>query len=214
MADRPKITTDHLLAYIDGELDASMASQVETNVENDPEAAATLRRYRQVRSLTAADDSIAPPADVIERARAIFQPRTQGQRLGEWLRSLEETIASLTFDSRLQPAAVRYADTGERFHLSYEVDDAEVDLQFDRTQRGDEAKRDGERETWRLMGQITGESAMASQPFAIRRSGGEIIVDSEIDERDMFSAELPPGRYDVLIGQGESVICLTDIELE
>jgi hypothetical protein len=214
MADHKKITTDQLLAYADGELDPAAAEHVEAHVQSDPEASATVERYQRMRALTAADDSIAPPAEVVERARAIFQPRTRLERAGEWLRSLEETIASLVYDSRLQPAAVRYADASQRFQLTYEVDEVEVDLQFDRASLGPAPRGDAGEQGWRVMGQVTSESSGSRQPVAIRRTDGEIVAETEIDERDMFAAELTPGRYDVLIGQGERAIRLSDIELE
>lgn len=214
MAQDKKITTDQLLAYADGELDPAAAEQIEAHVQNDPEAAATLERYQRMRTLTAADDSIAPPDNVVERAKAIFRPRSRGAKAGEWWRSLEEAIASLIYDSRLQPAAVRYADAGQRFQLTYEVDEVEVDLQFDRAARSSESGAKTNEQRWRVMGQITGEAPTAAQPIAIQRTDGEVIAETEIDDRDMFTAELSPGRYDVLIGHDEQAIRLSGIELE
>jgi len=213
MAQHKKITTDQLLAYADGELDPAAAEHIEAHMQNDPEAAATLERYQRVRTLTAVDDSVAPSAEAIERAKAIFQPRTRREKAGEWLRSVEETIASLIYDSRLQPAAVRYADTGQRFQLTYEVDEVEVDLQFDRASLGSEPGGQGGNDRWRVMGQVTSESPTSAQPVAIQHADGNVVAETEIDDRDMFTAELTPGRYDVLIGHGERTIRLRDIEL-
>jgi anti-sigma factor RsiW len=204
------INDEMILAYAAGELDADGAAAVERHLADHPDGLALVERYRAIRVLGRSDDSQAAPADLIQRARAIFDPTALPARVS-WWETLERVVASLVFDSRTQPVAVRYAESSRQFQLAFEVGPVEVDLQLQR-QAADPAGG-GASSAWRLMGQLAAADETGEFRVAILDEHGRLHAETRADERGVFEATLEAGRYELIIDRSESTIALPSIEL-
>ena len=123
-----RISYEQLLAYAEGALRGGEAKEVADYIARDREAGETVERYRLAKLRFATDDSVPPPDAAVARAQAIFKAAVPATR-SSWIAAFDRLVAKLVYDSRLQPMAVRYADTGDRIDLTYATDDAEIDLQ-------------------------------------------------------------------------------------
>ncbi len=208
---KSSVTYQQLIDYAAGDLPPPEAARVREHVRRDPEAAATVASFRAVRRSVAEDDSVAPSADAVTRARAIFRPEPAAANTLEWLEGVARTVARRIFDSRLQPVAVRYADTGRRIQLAYETDDLEVDLEAERL-----AAAAGAAEArWRLMGQINPAPESPDIAVAVVVSGtASPVAQTRTDDRAWFSLEVPAGAYDVCLGLPQGPLLLPKLELE
>src|SRR5262245_34255792 len=97
------IAFEQILALAAGELDERSAAALQRQIQQSPETAEMLRRVQDTIQAMRTDDSTPPPAEVVARAKSIFARLHQPQRRG-WLEGLREIIASVVYDSRLQPA--------------------------------------------------------------------------------------------------------------
>ena len=204
------ITDEQLLAYAAGSLSDAEAAAVESHLARNADDAQTVARYRQVRMLAAADDGIEPSAKLLASAKAIYERHAQPTRLG-WIEAVEQFIAKLVFDSRVQPVALRYTDAGQRVNLTFEGQGAEIDLQAERMQRSDGAER------WQIMGQICSipVEAVAGRPIALIEAGTHrAVAEAVADDRGGFSLQATSGRFDLYIELPDGVLALPGLELE
>jgi hypothetical protein len=183
----PSVTYEELLAYADGELSDAAAGRVQDHLRSAPAAAETVRLYRLARRALASDDSVAPPATTAARAKALFDrlPAAAGAGL---LDRVGAVVASLLFDSRLQPAAVR-ATTASRIQLAYEASAIDIDLVAEPT--------GGAATTWRLMGQAATDESGDAMPVALIAEGASMpLMTTRTDEHGHFTFDdVPSGRY-------------------
>ena len=117
---------------------------------------------------------------------------------------MQQVIASLTFDSRLQPLAVRSA-VAEMIELSFEADGIEIEMQC--TPASDDHDR------WDVMGQVSS----ASEPKRIALyspESGEVIVDAVVDSRGMFQMQCQPGAFALVIEVDDSAVRTPMFELK
>lgn len=202
-------TFEQLIAYAAGDLSPESARAVEANIGSDPKAAAVVQAWRAARQLVASDDGVEPPAAALARARAIFNSRAvaggAAGMLASWISAIDRVVARLVYDSRLQPAAVRHADTQDRLILTFETDDGEVDLQAERLPQA---------AGWRILGQVTESGSAALREIALMSHGADSLTATAVsDERGMFSLEAPTGEYELLIRRGERAIVLAPLSL-
>ena len=207
-----RITYEQLLAYADGALRGGEAKDVADFIARDREAARTVERYRLAKLRFAGDDSAPPSAAAIARAQAIFKAAAPAAR-ASWLEAVDRLVARLIYDSRLQPMAVRYADTGDRIDLTYATDDAEIDLQAARIAGDDDTR-------WQLMGQVT-PSAGGALNFAIALASAgttDPVFETKSDQHGTFALDVISGTYDVYIRRGdvadEGVVVIPSVRLE
>jgi len=201
------LTDEVLVDYAAGTLDENQRQAVEAALQEQPEARATVERYRTAAVAVATDDTVEPPAHVIEQARAIFQPapRSAGRH---WLDVVDAVVAKVVFDSRRQPAGTRVANTGRTVQVTYATDDVEVDLQASRSRGADGAR-------WRVMGQFACESEQDELEYAVFAAGStEPVVEDTHGVEEPFTVELPSGRYEVRARIGGAVIVLPELVLE
>jgi anti-sigma factor RsiW len=218
----PKPTIDELIAFAAGELPAQQMQIVAAHVQNDAEAAATVAAYRAVRQTMQGDDSVAPPADLMARAKAIFRNRANEAAnrpgvLAKWMQAVDRLVATIVYDSRVQPAAVRFADPSahDRITLAFETDKGEVDLQAERLPVEHDAAA-AETPFWRVMGQVTDESESAGVPREVAllaRDSSAVIGQVTTDNHGQFAIDAPAGAYELLLRDGERAIVLTPIDL-
>jgi hypothetical protein len=147
----------------------------------------------------------------VARTKAIFKPQPGVDRLS-WLDAIDRFIATLVFDSRVQPVALRYSGTDDRINLTFAADQAELDLQAERIAQAEGADR------WRIMGQVTslqGDRGDLSVPVAITRAGSKAVVAETVaDARGGFTFETTPGRYDILIQTPQGVMVASNIDID
>lgn len=196
-------TPEALIAFAAGDLAPAEAEPVARAVAADPALARRVALWRAAARGTAEDDSIAPPADVVARAKAVF--RAAPAAAGSWWQELEAIVARVLFDSRLQPLALRAAETDRRIQLSFATPEAEVDLLLDA--EGDDR--------WRLTGQVVADAPVAAPiTVALLRSGATTPAFTiEADEAGGFTGSLPAGSWSLHLRLDDSRIVLEPITL-
>jgi hypothetical protein len=207
----PRISNEQLLAFAAGELTGDEKRRVAAHVAAHPAAARTVELYRLAQVTTVADDTVAPPAEVVARVRRIYESRPVESK-PSWLEKIDAVIASLIYDSRVQPAAVRYADASARFQLSFETEAADLDLQAERLE-GSALPEAGAR--WRLVGQVSAEETLGVVEVALLTAGGlEPVALTRSDDRSVFTFDVAAGTYDLRLRLPDAVIVLEQIELQ
>ena len=202
-----RVNDDMLLAYATGELPPAEAAEVSEYLDRHPAAAAMVARFRASRAAAATDETVAAPPDVVRRAKEIFDP-ARLPRPATWFERLDQLVADLVFDSRLQPATVRLGPADEQVQLAWEAGGIEVDLQARRV-AGDGGAR------WRVIGQVGAEAPPAGLRVAVRRGGdGPVVAETTTGEGCTFSVELADGRYDLLLERPDGVLVLENLRLE
>jgi len=205
---RPEITDELLIAFAAGDLAGEPADRVARHLDSDPAAARTVELYRLVAARYANDDSVPVPPAVLARAKQIFD-RT-GDRAPGWPERFVTTIARLVFDSRLQPAAVRFSDVGDQFQLGFATEDGEIDLHAQRLETNDVAAS----RRWRLMGQYAADEGPAHLHVALFRSGqARPVAETRADARSVFTLEIDAGDYEMHLTHPGAEIVLPGIEI-
>ncbi len=189
-----KITHQQLIAYAAGELRGADAEQVQTHLERDADAARTVHRYRLARQTVLGDNGVDPPTEVLERARAIFDPTVHGGDRRSLVESMGDLISQLIFDSRAQPAPVGLRGPATSFQMTWQLapeSGMELDLQAELTDAPG-----GER--WQLVGQLTSRDPVGPLTVNLCHAGSSAVVHSvDADERGSFVLRVEPGLYDL-----------------
>ena len=203
------VTYPDLIAYASGDLTQPEASRVSAALAADPEAAATVARYRMTRTAAATDDGVTPPPASVARAKAAFRDHLATAPGASWIDRVGAAMAELIFDSRLQPLAVRAAGTAERIHLAFQADAAQVDLQA--TPRSDAPGTSSRR--WQVMGQVNGDDAIGITVAVTAAGGTEPIARTETDARAAFELAVPSGAFDLHLRFANRTVVLPDIRI-
>lgn len=203
--DRHQIDDQTLLDYAAGTLDAERRAAVERAVQADAELAATVRRYQMTAGTFATDDSVEPPAHVVAAAKAIVdrEPLSDADRLFDAVRTV---IASLVYDSRVQPASVRSTTTGAPVMLTFAVEDVSLDLQIT---PGDSSRPNDRR----VIGQVSAESGAAPFELSVHTSAGERTLRQNISAESAFTLNLVAGRYEFRVSIDDRTVVIPDIDL-
>lgn len=200
---------ERLLAYAAGELDAALAADVEARLRASPKQAATVARYQAIQAILRADDSVAPPASVIARAKAIFPPPKETPEpgllhgLGD---AVHKVIAELTFDSRrgLLPGLAGFRGGGASRQLVFEADGIVIDLHV-------EPPADDE-QRWRIMGQVDTddlEHGLVVGLMPVGDDGAAIAVTT--DAHGGFHLSAAAGAYSIVVRVSDSVVVLPNL---
>lgn len=205
----PNPTYEQLIAYAAGQLATGEAAAVAAFVQTDKHAAGVVNAWRAVQGLLAGDDSVEPSVAALARAKAIFAGRAVPSSIAAtaagWIASVDRFVARLVYDSRLQPASVRFADNNDRITLTFETDDGEVDLQASRI--------DSDRPSWRIMGQIAGAQPARREVAIVLRGSNSPTAIMTSSEHGEFAFDIAPGSYDLLVRRGKTTNLLSPIEL-
>lgn len=206
MAGHP-IDIQTLLAFAAGDLTAAAAAPVAAHLVSCARCAATVGRYRAVRAAGRADQSEAPPADTLARARALFAERRATARPAPgWHDALPRLVAALTFDSRTAWAGARGGVGG--YQLGWECDRADIDLHLAREGRD-----------WHLLGQVMAHDegalplTVALLPIATADTEAARLA-TPTDARGRFTLRAAPGRYDLHVMLPDAHIVLPHLDLE
>ena len=203
---KKKATTEMLIAYAAGELDADVAAQVEAIVAESPADAARLARIRRTLATMRSDDNVAPPREAVARAKALFR-RQPAAAHANWWQQIERVVASLIYDSRAQPALAGYRGVGDAVQLSYESEIADIDLEL--SPGG--AEKDA---VWTVMGQVaTRDPAAIVAVVLVSRSQGGAQIEIKPDEHGLFTLRADSGEYDLFIRVADKVVALPNLRL-
>ncbi|MFO0838765.1 MAG: hypothetical protein U1D55_09570 [Phycisphaerae bacterium] len=200
-----QVAPDKLIAYAAGELPANETSQVEAAVQCSPELARQVEATRRLISLMRCDDSVSPPAATIARAKAVFQPKPTA--MPEWFSTLGRVVASLIFDSRMQPALAGFRGDQDGFSLSFQADRAEIDLQVEPA-TGSEPPG-----TWNVTGQVSDLSAHAVELAWAWSDEGTLVRAVQSDSHGAFAFQTLPGTYDLLVKLEDRVLVASRVEI-
>lgn len=197
---------EQLLAYAAGELDPRSAGELERQLAASPVDADVFRRLKSAIETMRRDDTVAPPAEVIARARAIFERSSVTARRG-WFAGVREVIAALVYDSRLTPGVVGFRSTGAPTMLTYSAEGAEIDIQIEPAQ--------SDRGESRIMGQVTAGALPAGARAELLCEDGQAVqCSAAIDSHGVFMLAAPAGRYVLGIRCGETAFILDDLEID
>jgi hypothetical protein len=204
------ITYRDLVAFASGELRGPAAATVEAYLAADPEAASTVKRFRAARLTYLGDDGVEPPAQAVNRAKAIFAWRPAA---APW-RALGAAIARLIFDSRAEPAwawaGLRGGSAGACMALTYETGRTTIDLEAQR--HGEHVP--GEASSWRLLGQVDDPDHAGPWEVTLLRRGQELpSVVCRSDERGYFELDASTGPYDAYLRHDDQSVVLPGIDL-
>jgi len=211
------LTDEKLIAFAAGELDELEAVRVRQHLSSDAVARETVNLFLALRRTLAADDSVAPPDSVIARAKAIFKPQSAAQSglatsLASWLEAVDRAVASLLFDSRVQPA-LGFRGTSQAVRLAFDSGEAEVDLELSGP---DDGVNDGLR---RVTGQISVDPSAGAvsgpYPVALVEPGTtRAVAETRSDEHGVFALRVAPGRYDLCVQVGSRVVVAPEVQVE
>lgn len=202
--NEPRHNYEQLLAYAVGELSAGERPAVEILLDTDEQARAVVARYRRIARTVAEDDSQAPSPAQIDRVKAIFDRHPAPER-PVWLERLQDALATLIFDSRLERAGVRVADTGNQIQLTYEHQGVEVDML---------GRRDEETGQWRLRGQVSDTTGAPMSMAIIRANDQSMYSIGQTDVGARFDIMIPQGQFDLCIGLPERALRIPLVELQ
>lgn len=196
-----KLPYEALIAYAAGDLSGEQAAWIERLLERSGEARKIVERYRQVSETFRSDRSGTPPARVIERAKRFFQSPGPGSATPKWFEVLQSLIATLSFDSRAEPAlaGTRSADS-DRVQLGFTCELGEIDLMLT---RDDGATR----VTGEVMTDVDG-------PFdiAVFSQGDPAPVrEQKTDGDGIFQFETDLAVFDLLVRIGDRTMQLKEI---
>jgi hypothetical protein len=172
----------------------------------------------------ASDQSAQPPAHTLEAAKAIFDPcaiRRRDARGGlDWTSSLRQIVATLVFDSRVQPALAGYRGGSSGFELGFASDAGEIDLQAEPIR--DERPTPGGAMRWRIIGQVSPNEETGDQPMPevgvalVKRDEAKPAHARAIDadEHGVFTIQADAGHYDLHVRIGDAVVVIQDVRIE
>lgn len=193
---------EQLIAFAAGELSGETARAIERELSVNPAAARTVELFRSVRETLQADDSVAPPADVVSRAQALFKPGPSSW--ATCLDALRRVVAELTFDSRPAAALAGLRGACSAHQLSYHSALADVDVQVER----------GADELCHVTGQVspTG-SALPQEVALVPRAGGD-VVRASVEADGVFALNAGVGAYDLVVRFDNEALVLPDVPME
>lgn len=205
-----KVTQQQLIAYAAGDLRGAAAERVEALLGRDADAARTVARYRLARRTILGDDGVDPPAEAVERARAIYDPTfyaVERPSLGDCVGGL---IAHLLYDSRAAPALAGLRGQATSFQMTWRLaQDAgiELDLQAELTDTP-------AGEQWQVVGQVTSREPLGSLSVNLCHTGSSTAVQSvNADARGSFVLRVAPGPYDLHLHMPDGHAVVPDIRL-
>jgi hypothetical protein len=201
-----KISFERLADWVEGRLSEDEARAVEEQVAAADEATraevAWLRAFAKTSENTVLDS---PPPEVREELTRRFEAHAEGRRSPGLLRRV---VASLAFDSGLQPAfGVRSAASGEaQRQLIYATDAAEIALNVR------PRPRDGSLD---LDGQIfpAGDEDPASFSVQLLSGTDEVGITGAGELGEFGFEDVPPETYQILISGDQVEILISPIEL-
>lgn len=204
------ISNEDLVALALGELDPTRRTEVEARIAASPAAARTLASVTLAVQTMRTDDSIAPPADIVQRVLGLIRAAAPTQPslmdvAGHAADRVREFLCTLVRDTLTEPALAGFRGTTESRHLSFECEIAEIDLQVSPTDN--DTRRT-------IRGQVAplNDDIVAGIAWRSTRTGS---AEQEIpaDESGIFVLECPVGVYELSARVGNSVVRIPPISV-
>jgi len=192
-----------LINYLENQLPEAERSQVEKHLAQPCQTCNTkIARLRQVLAVTARDQTVAPPAEVLQRAMATYKQRAKPAQAPHL-----RVLAALQFDSRLQLSPAAFRGVARARQLLFSAQQVDIDLQL--------TPEHGEHN---LAGQILGpkqEAQGQSLAFvSLQNKTGKMLKGTETDAHGQFAfKQILTGIYDLVFDLGSQEIAIIDLEL-
>lgn len=205
------MTTEHLIAYVLGELSQAEADALAAAVRTDPAARAQLDHVRaSLETLRAAGREAelwkVPPDS---RARLLrLCPAAPSSWLADLRDRTREVLAGLLFDGRSAAAAAGMRGSTREQHVIYGVDDVEIDLRLTPETTPIDPQRVRK---YRVYGQIAG--AADANSVVLRGFDAGDAVSSAVDADGVFALDAAPGEYELTISTAERVFVVPFVQL-
>lgn len=191
-----------LVNYLENTLSPLEQAEVEGHLSAPcPACRRKVEQLRTVFAAAAADKTVAPPAEVLNRAIAIHQKQAKARE-----NPILRALATLQFDSRLQLSAMPSRGAARTHQMLYSAQHVDIDLKI----TPDHGEHD-------LVGQILAEekTAEGSSAFVtLQNEAGESLKGIETDSFGQFAfRQVPSGTYDLLFDLGSQEVSITRLEL-
>ncbi len=204
---RHAVSYQQLIDFAAGELGDHEAAAVAAHVASCAECAGTVARYRVVRGVLGAAEAFAPPAATMARAKALFARELSHSPSSRPAEVVKRVIARLAFDSRSGLALSGVRGAGSTYHVVFEGDLADVDLQIERLH-----EREGG--VWQILGQVSVDEPPSPVVVGLVPSNAVVpAVEVEADEHGVFTVRAPEGRYDLHIRLASALMILPDVDI-
>jgi len=195
-------TYETLMNYLDNQLSDAERAQLELHLSQPcQKCSVKMNRLRSVLAVAASDRTIAPPADVLKQAIALYQKQIIPTILPHM-----RVLAALQFDSRLQFSPATFRGVTRTRQLLFATQQVDIDLQL--------TPEHGEQN---LVGQILGpkQNKQLSLAFvSLQNKAGKLLKGTETDPYGQFAfRQILPGIYDLIFDVGSQEIAILDLEL-
>jgi hypothetical protein len=193
-------TFSSLLAYSENALPPETAAEIEAHLAAPCAHCQTdLARVRAVLdALVRQNKTVAPPATIVRRAIAAFQPRpSPAQQL--------RTIADLIFDSFRQAPLAAVRGAAQSRQMLFTAEGLDIDLHIT-----------AEPDNVTLMGQVLGARTFDAQssPFVRLYHAGDVLDAARADALGQFAFRaVPAGLYDLGVEVEAREIIIEGLEL-
>lgn len=197
---------ERLLAYAAGELSEAEGAALAADL--DDAAGQTVARYRLVRAVVQGDDSSAPPAATLARAKAIFAARPDPARSLGLFDAVRRVMAELTFDSGggLAPALAGFRGGSEIRQFVFASGETVVDLQVEPPV--------GPEQRWRIMGQVETGPLAQGLVVGLAPVGNEAAaVAVTTDPHGGFHLSALAGHYNIFVRIEDALVVLPNLVL-
>lgn len=189
--------------FAEDRLDARAARRVRSHLESGCGSCThELRFWARALGALQVDRGLEVPEEVLARAFALFD------RLAPRPTPWERVVATLAFDSRVQPAMAGARDAApSAFQLLFTAQGTDVDLLCEREQEG-----------WQITGQALAPGVARPDAGALWRVAAMSPAgraEAEADSLGMFRLRhLAPGVYDLILRSANREILLPNVELQ
>ncbi|MCC6970262.1 MAG: hypothetical protein IT434_08580 [Phycisphaerales bacterium] len=204
------VSNEELVALALDELDPARRSEVQAQVAASPEAARTLASVKLAVQTMRTDDSVAPPAEVVQRVLGLMRTEAPASPSLMDIASrvadhVQEYLCRLVRDTMADPALAGFRGTTESRHLSFECDIAEIDIQV--SPNGNDSRRI-----------IRGQVAPLNDDIVARIAWRSTLTGSPeqevaADSSGVFVLECPVGVYELSACVGASVVRIPPINV-
>ncbi len=204
-------TIEQILALEAGELGEQEASEIRQEMARNSEMAELFESWKLISELTKTDDSVEPPDAVLARAMRLEFTLPSASTFPDVedvltliLDKMDNVIARLVHDNRVQPSAIR-SGVDENLHQVWEAGDFDIDIIADKS---------GKSGCWKLRGQIMSDDKLEGIPIAIVLAGTtNVQTECNLDDSGVFSFDLTSGTWGLRIGTPEKSVTLEPIVL-
>ena len=198
------LSDEVLIQYIEQQLSDAERAAVEAHIASPCQRCnRALQQMHLILETTTADQTVAPPADILRKAVASFQKppaETSEPRL--------RVLAKLLFDSQMQLSLSAVRGTARKRQLLFSTRQVDIDLQIT-----------PEQDAHHLLGQILSTEQAAndlSTAFvSLKNQTGEVLRGTEADALGQFSfRQIPPGTYNLIFDFDDQEIAITNLEFK